>query len=376
MSREWLVLADAQGLTGNVLDALLPAFGSVAALLAARPAALAAAGVPEGLARALAAPEEARVAAGLEWLAGGADRHLVGWDDPRYPALLRQVPAAPVALFVRGDPACLALPQLAIVGSRNATAGGAETARAFAAHLARCGIAITSGLALGIDAAAHRGALEAGGRTIAVLGTGPDGCYPRAHAALAESIAAGGALVTEFLPGVPPLRENFPRRNRIISGLAAGTLVVEAGLQSGALVTARRALEQGREVFAVPGSIHNPLAKGCHELIRGGAKLVESADHVLEEIGGLLAAARARDAERAPRAGADDAPGTASARDGDYARLLDALGWDTLGVDALVGRSGLTAGEVSSMLLILELEGVVQPVAGGRYQRQKIGDQG
>lgn len=376
MSREWLVLADATGLTGNVLEALLPAFGSVAALLAARPAALAAAGVPDALARSLAAPEEARIEAGLAWLAGGADRHLVAWDDPRYPALLRQVPAAPVALFVRGDPASLALPQLAIVGSRNATAGGAATARAFAAHLAGRGIAITSGLALGIDAAAHKGALEAGGRTIAVLGTGPDTCYPRAHVALAESIAASGALVTEFLPGMLPLRENFPRRNRIISGLAAGTLVVEAGLQSGALVTARRALEQGREVFAVPGSIHNPLAKGCHRLIREGAKLVESADHVLEELGGLLAVARANAPDAPPRATQAHASHDAPERDGDYARLLAALGWDTLGVDALVDRSGLTAAEVSSMLLILELEGAVQPVAGGRYQRQDVGQQG
>jgi len=373
MSREWLVLADASGLTGQVLDALLPAFGGTAALLGARAATLRSAGVPDALARALLEPDEARIAAGLAWLAGGGDHHVIGWDDPRYPSLLRQIPAAPVALFVRGDPACLARPQLAIVGSRNASPGGADTARAFAAHLAARGITITSGLALGIDAAAHAGALEAGGMTIAVLGTGPDTCYPRAHVGLATRIAGSGALCTEFLPGVPPLRENFPRRNRIISGLAAGTLVVEAGVQSGALVTARRALEQGREVFAVPGSIHNPLAKGCHRLIREGAKLVESADHILEELGALLAATQAPASTDAPVAAAFS---PARERDGDYARLLDALGWDTLGVDVLVERSGLTAGEVSSMLLILELEGAVQPVPGGRYQRQDTRHQG
>jgi DNA processing protein len=197
------------------------------------------------------------------------------------------------------------------------------------------------------------------------MGTGPEQVYPRRHAALAEEIAAHGALCTEFPPGMPPLRENFPQRNRIISGLAVGTLVVEARLHSGALITAHRAIAQGREVFAIPGSIHNPLAKGCHLLIREGAKLVESAEHILEELAGLLDVASAAPAPAiAPVAGEP-------ALDPDYARLLDALGWDTVDVDTLVLRSGLTAAEVSSMLLILELQGSVTPLAGGRYQRQR-----
>jgi DNA processing protein len=367
VSEAWLVLADAPGLTGPGLDAPLRAFGDAEALVRAPPAALRAAGFSEAAVDAIRAPQCARVAAGVAWLGAGSDHHLVGWDDARYPPLLRQIADPPVALFVRGDPASLSLPQLAIVGSRNASAGGVETATAFAAHLARCGLAITSGLALGIDTAAHSGALDAGGRTVAVLGTGPDQVYPRRNRELAARIAASGALLSEFLPGVPALKENFPRRNRIISALAAGTLVVEARLQSGALITARRAAEQGREVFAIPGSIHNPLAKGCHKLIREGAKLVESAGDILEEIAELLgvdvrqpATVRASDAMSSSRA---------RARDPDYARLLDALGWDTVDVDTLVLRSGLTAAEVSSMLLILELEGSVQPLAGGRYQR-------
>ncbi|MFO1354943.1 MAG: DNA-processing protein DprA [Gammaproteobacteria bacterium] len=299
------------------------------------------------------------------WLAAAPDHHLISWDDPRYPALLRQIPDPPVALFVRGDPACLAVPQLAIVGSRNASPGGAATARAFATHLARCGLGITSGLALGIDAAAHAGALAGGGTTVAVLGTGPDRIYPREHVALAGAIAARGALCSEFPPGMGPMRGNFPRRNRLISGLAVGTLVVEARLQSGALITARRAIEQGREVFAIPGSIHNPLAKGCHRLIREGAKLVDSAEHILEELAALLAST----ATVAASPTGEAAP--AQERDPDYARLLDALGWDTVDTDTLALRSGLTPAEVSSMLLILELEGSVQPLPGGRYQRQR-----
>ncbi len=375
MQRTWLILADAPGLSGAELPALLAAAGGIDGLPRAPEAALRAAGASDALLAHLRAPDEARIAAAGAWLAAAADHHLVSWEDPRYPALLRQIPDPPVALFVRGDARCLSEPQIAIVGSRNASPGGAATARAFASHLAGCGLGITSGLALGIDAAAHAGALArsgarsgaggttGSGHTVAVLGTGPDQVYPRAHAALAEAIAANGALCTEFLPGMGPMRGNFPRRNRIISGLALGTLVVEARLQSGALITARRAAEQGREVFAIPGSIHNPLAKGCHRLIRDGAKLVESAEHILEELAPLLAVDAT--AEAAAEAGAAD-----RVRDPAYARLLDALGWDTLDADTLAERSGLTPAEVSSMLLILELEDSVRLLPGGRYQRQ------
>jgi DNA processing protein len=295
------------------------------------------------------------------WLAAPGN-HLLRLDDPRYPDLLRQIPDPPPVLYVRGDPAALGNLQLAIVGSRNPTRGGLENARAFAAHLAGAGLTITSGLALGIDAAAHEGALAAGGTTIAVTGTGLDRVYPARHRELAHRIAGQGALVSEFPPGTPPRPAHFPQRNRIISGLSLGTLVVEAARRSGSLVTARHALEQGREVFAIPGSIHNPLARGCHALIRQGAKLVETADDILEELGALAVAVTAD-------ATAPDAPAGAGELDPEYRRLLDALGHDPLPIDELVARSGLTAESVSSMLLILELQGYVAPEAGGRYAR-------
>lgn len=367
-TRPWLILANARGLTGRHVDALLNSFASPEELVTAGPATLQKAGLGAQAATAISEPDEGYITAAQAWLQEGPGRHLLHWQDPRYPELLKQIPDPPVALFLRGDPAALALPQLAMVGSRNATAGGRETARAFAGHLARHGLAITSGLALGIDAAAHAGAVAGGGRTIAVMGTGPDQVYPRRNADLAETIACHGALCAEFAPGMPALRENFPRRNRIISGLSVGTLVVEAGLQSGALITARRASEQGREVFAIPGSIHNPLAKGCHRLIRDGAKLVDSVEHILEELAQLLGVPNATGAgEPVSNDSQDKGRGT----DPDYLRLLDAMSWDTVDVDTLVRRSGLTPAEVSSMLLILELEGSVQPQAGGRYQRQR-----
>lgn len=271
----------------------------------------------------------------------------------------------------------LALPQLAIVGSRHATPAGAETAHSFASHLAARGFCITSGLAEGVDAAAHRGALAARGRTIAVCGTGPDIVYPRQHAALAEEIiAGGGAIVSEFAPGTQVFRGNFPRRNRLISGLSVGTLVVEASLRSGALITARHAMEQGREVFAIPGSIHNPVARGCHRLIRNGAKLVETAADIVDELGGLLASLRLDDRAAHGELPLDAAPDNASSldegtaeNDADYARLLACMAWDPVDVDTLVSRSGLTIGEVSSMLLLLEMRGSVRALSGGRYQR-------
>ena len=297
------------------------------------------------------------------------DAHLLTPADAGYPALLREIAGPPPQLFVRGNIEVLALPQLAIVGSRNATPAGAETAHDFASHLAARGFCITSGLAEGIDAAAHRGALQAGGRTIAVCGTGPDIVYPRLHERLADDIIeGGGAIVSEFAPGTPVFRSNFPRRNRLISGLAVGTLVVEASARSGALITARHAMEQGREVFAIPGSIHNPVARGCHLLIRNGAKLVETATDIVDELGGLLAGMQL--AESPGRGSAMPvAPQSSAAVDAEYAQLLAAMAWDPVDADSLVARSGLTIGEVSSMLLMLELQGSVRALSGGRYQR-------
>lgn len=299
------------------------------------------------------------------------DHHLLTLDDPRYPPLLRDIPRPPEQLYVAGNPDVLSLPQLAIVGSRNATPGGLDTARQFAAHLAECGLVITSGLALGVDAAAHQGALSAfmngsSGLTVAVLGSGPDEIYPRTNTALAEKIIAAGALVSEFPPGTSPRKAQFPQRNRVIAGMSLGTLVVEAGMNSGSLITARFAGDFGREVFAIPGSIHNPLAKGCHRLIRQGAKLVEQAADIIEEIGII---ARAMTPESMPQTERSDLSESALPADPDHAELLNLMGYDPVSINGLVSRSGLTAEELSSMLLILELQGRVESLPGGRFQQ-------
>ena len=294
------------------------------------------------------------------------DHHLLTPDDTRYPPLLRDTPSAPKQLYVAGNPDALSLPQLAVVGSRNATSGGLETAQQFAAYLADCGLVITSGLALGIDGAAHGGALAARGQTVAVLGTGPDEIYPQANAGLAEQVRSNGALVSELPPGTQVRKHQFPQRNRIIAGLSLGTLVVEAGLNSGSLITARFAGDFGREVFAIPGSIHNPLARGCHQLVRQGAKLVEQAADIIEEIGLL---ARAMTPESRPETERSVPTETAIAADPDHAELLNHMGHDPVTIDGLARRSGLTAEELSSMLLILELQGRVEALPGGRFQQ-------
>jgi DNA processing protein len=297
-----------------------------------------------------------------DWSDGGR-RHTVTIDDPRYPALLKELADPPPVLFVRGAPACLDHDQIAVVGSRTATPVGLETARDFARALVECGWAVSSGLALGIDGAAHRGALDAGGLTVAVAGTGPDTVYPARHGGLLDAIVeCGGCLVTELPPGSGPRREHFPRRNRILSGLGRGTLVVEAARRSGSLVTARLAAEQGREVFAMPGSIHNPLSRGCHALLRLGAKLVESVDDINEEFPW-----RPCPASATPASGS--AVAVRSALDSAEMRLLGCMGDAPDSPDDLVRRSGLTAAAVSSILLKLELEGAVHAVAGGRFQR-------
>lgn len=303
----------------------------------------------------------------LRWLDRPA-HHFLRLGSPAYPRLLANLPDPPAGLLVRGNPDVLSLPQLAIVGSRNPTQAGHDIARQFAAQLAQSGLVITSGLAIGIDAAAHRGALESGGKTIAVCGTGLDIDYPRANAGLSEEIASGGALVSEFPLGTPASKGNFPRRNRIISGLSLGTLVVEAAVRSGSLITARLAGEQGREVFAIPGSIRNPLARGCHKLIREGAQLVETPADIFSELGPLAAALLP-----ATPASAKTAESTAvltPALDKGYEILLDALGFEPASVDVLIARTGLKADEVASMLLILELEARIDACPGGLYVRR------
>jgi len=322
--------------------------------------------------RALAHPD-ASLATDAVWLEK-PNHHLIGWDSPDYPALLRRIGSPPPALLVAGDPDLLWHPQIALVGSRHATAGGLDNATAFAGALARAGLVITSGLAEGVDAASHMAALEAGRPTIAVVGTGPDVAYPRRHVALTRRIVAEGAVVSEFLPGTQARREHFPRRNRIIAGLTLGTLVIEAAERSGALITARLAGESGREVFAIPGSIHNPLARGCHRLIRQGAALVEDAGEVIEPLASLAAelasALRAR-LELPVDTGAISRPILhAGPDDPDYAQLLNALGHDPVGIDRLAERTGLTVTALSSMLLLMELDGRVT-AEHGRYAQRK-----
>lgn len=305
-------------------------------------------------------PDDEALAADLDWLRTSGARLLL-WGEADYPSSLAAIPGAPAALYVMGDPAALQAPQLAMVGARRASPLGRAIAREFAGALASCGLIITSGLAAGIDAASHEGALAAGSRTVAVLGAGLARIYPAENERLAERILHAGALVSEFPPRSGPKRQNFPQRNRVISGLALGTLVVEAAERSGSLITARQALDQGREVFAVPGSIRNPLSFGCHKLIQDGAHLVHGPADVLAGINFHQEFQRL--VEIAP-GGSGGSP-----LDKEYEMLLDALGFEPASIDALVARSGLSGGSIASMLLILELEGRIAPYPGGLYGR-------
>jgi DNA processing protein len=361
----WLRLLETPGVGREAARELLAAFGSPEAVLQASTEARKAV-VPPGPAAALAQapdPFAARLGAGWQWLTSGDDaRDAVVLGDPRYPPALLDSPDPPLLLYVRGRIDLLERPAIAIVGSRNATAQGLENARAFAAHLGGAGWVVVSGLALGIDGAAHEGALAGGGGTIAVVGTGLDLVYPARHRALAEKIAADGLLISEFAVGTPALAENFPIRNRIIAALARGTLVVEAAVQSGSLITARLALEAGRDVFAIPGSIHSPQSRGCHALIKQGAKLVDSANDIVDELTPLAGVARMASATPA-----GDHP--APAKD----PILDALGFDPIGLDELIARTGRSAADLSARLLDFELQGRVARLPGQRFQRIERG---
>jgi DNA processing protein len=301
-----------------------------------------------------AAPAElpALIASTRDWLDADPTRGIVSLADAEYPAALLQTADPPLLLYVHGRVELLGAPSIAIVGSRNPTPQGSDNARAFASHLSRAGFTIVSGLALGIDGAAHEGGLAGAGSTIAVVGTGLDSVYPRPHLQLAHRIASEGLLVSEYPLGTPSRALHFPQRNRIIAGLARGTLVVEAALRSGSLITARLAAEAGREVFAIPGSIHAPLSRGCHLLIKQGAKLVDAAEDVLEELRPGSAAAPAA----SPRAASDP--------------LLDALGHDPVTLDALVARTGWPPSELNARLLELELDARVVRLPGGLFQRR------
>ena len=357
----WLTLRRTPGVGARTQLDLLNHFGSIENIFSASRGQLekALVGKSAAISAILDGPDEAKLGPELDWLSESR-HHLLVWSDPDYPPLLREIPDPPVMLYIAGNRQLLSRLQLAIVGSRNPTPMGRENADAFARSLARAGLVITSGMALGIDGTAHRGALAVDGATIAVTGTGLDRVYPARHRELAHEIVEHGALVSEFPLGTPPLPENFPVRNRIISGLSVGTLVVEAALQSGSLITARLAAEQGREVFAIPGSIHSPQARGCHALIRQGAKLVESARDVLEELGPLASVTL----QTAPESGT-----TVPAPDSPMHTLLEHIGHDPVTIDALIERSGLTADAVSSMLLQMELNGLVSSCPGGKVQR-------
>lgn len=359
----WLRLA-LPGVGNQSARRLLAAFGLPTAVLAQSPAALKQVVGPAEAASVLQPPPgfDEQLALTLQWLQAreaGAPRQVITLADSRYPPGLLHIADPPLVLYVTGELPAPWPAAIAIVGSRNATAQGTANARAFAESFARSGLTVVSGMALGIDAAAHEGALAGAApgalATVAVIGTGPDRVYPKQHRDLAHRIAARGLIVGEYPVGTPPLAPNFPRRNRIIAALTHGTVVVEAALQSGSLITAKQAAEQGKEVFAIPGSIHSPQSRGCHALIKQGAKLVETAQDVLEELPQL--ATRAAPATPAPWAGADGDP------------VLAALGFDPATLDALVARSGIAAPQLQARLLELELAGAVARLAGGLYQR-------
>jgi DNA processing protein len=350
----WLRLTLTPGIGGETQRKLLAAFGLPGHIFDAGAAALARSIPALQAERLLGHDASALIDATLSWLDTPGNRILT-LADPSYPQRLLDTPDPPTVLYVKGRADLLNQPALAVVGSRNATPQGAANAESFAAALSDSGLTVVSGLALGIDAAAHRGGLRGQGSTIAVIGTGIDRVYPARNQALAREIAERGAIVSEFPIGTPALKENFPRRNRIISGLALGCLVVEAAERSGSLITARLAGEQGRDVFAIPGSIHSPLSKGCHKLIKQGAKLVDDVVDILGELG----------------MNALPAPGqkTAVSFSTDNRRLLDAMDFDPIDIDTLAERCGLTTEKLYAILLQMELDGRIASLPGGRFQR-------
>jgi DNA processing protein len=349
----WLRLTLTPGVGGQTQRKLLNAFGLPEAIFAAGRNTLSNA-VGDRPARLLLDTENrSAIDRALAW-SSQPGQHLLCLADPAYPQSLLQTPDPPTLLYIRGRLDLLNSAALAVVGSRNPTPQGAMNAERFAAALAAAGLTIVSGLALGIDAAAHRGALSVSGHTIALIGTGIDRLYPAANQALAFEIANRGTIISEFPLGTPPSASNFPRRNRLIAGLSRGTLVVEATIESGSLITARIAAEQGREVFAIPGSIHSPQSRGCHRLLKEGAKLVETVQDVLDELRWLRPAGH---------------PELASETTEESGALLLSMGFDPCSLDDLATRTGLTADAVSVMLLHLELDGQVANLPGGHYQR-------
>jgi DNA processing protein len=358
----WVTLSLIQGIGSVTLCQLLSKFGSPDGIFSASKSQLKEV-VDDAIASAIhQGPSQDSAAPTLTWLAN-PQNHLITLADEIYPKILLEISNPPAVLYAKGNLDCLTTPCLAIVGSRNATPQGEKNAENFAENLCLNGLCVVSGMALGIDGAAHRGALKANGTTIAVVGTGLDIVYPAKHRNLAHQIATYGLMLSEFPLGTPSKPQNFPRRNRIISGLSLGCLVIEANLDSGSLITARLAAEQGREVFAIPGSIHSPVAKGCHQLIKQGAKLVESTEDIMSELQALLPLKSlvntSPDGSLPKWANADPEANT----------VLDSMGYDPVHFDTLLDLTGLTVSALSTMLTLLELDGKVSPLNGGKFQR-------
>jgi len=361
----WLVLLHTPGVGSVTLGRLLEHFQTPSAILeAAENGALQQAGIlKESCIKSLTSPAWDKIEKDINWLNEDSNRYILTPNSDLYPKLLHEIPDPPPVLFVQGNVNLLNTLQLAIVGSRNPSPNGLQTSYEFARSLAACGLTITSGLALGIDAAAHQGALDGQGYTIAVTGTGLDRVYPASHHQLAHRIADQGALISEFPPGTAPKPDHFPRRNRLISGMSLGTLITEAALRSGSLITARLALEQGREVFAIPGSIHNPLAHGCHQLIRNGAKLVEKIYDIIEELGQFMPIDSTLNTENTVKRSENNR------LDQGQQKVINNLDFEPTSMDTLVRRTGFKTEYLSATLLTLELAGLVLSGPGGVYTR-------
>ena len=364
----WISLWRVSGVGAKYFQTLLSYFDDPAAVFKATSSSLKQAGISQNLADTiLDSKDNDSAKPDLEWLNAADNHHIITINCPEYPKLLKQTDSPPPLLYVHGELSIINDPQLAIVGSRNPTQSGMTSAYDFAKYLAQTGLCITSGLALGIDGSAHQGALDGNGPTIAIIATGIDRVYPAKHRDLAHKIVETGAIISEFPIGTQPRSGNFPRRNRIISGLAHGTLVVEAALKSGSLITARLASEQGREVFSIPGSIHNPLAKGCHQLIRQGAKLVETAQDILEEMSAVIDLSDV-DQSILEQSSNTDTTETNNI-ESEHQILLDKMGYDPIPIDKLVVSTGFKAESIAAMLLILELQNQVSSNGGGTYTR-------
>lgn len=388
----WIKLWRVSGIGSKKFQLLLDNFESPAAVFSSNTTQIIQAGISQKVANAIIDEKNNNDSSkpDIEWLESSDQHHILTLHCDAYPPRLKQISDPPALLYVHGKLSILNDPQLGIVGSRNPTQGGNNNAYEFAKHLAHTGLGITSGLALGVDGAAHQGAIDGNGPTIAVIATGIDRVYPAKHRELAHKIVETGAIISEFPVGTHPDSRHFPRRNRIISAMSYGVLVVEAALKSGSLITARLAMEQNREVFAIPGSIHNPLAKGCHQLIRQGAKLVETAEDILEEMANVIdlndhgdgdgGIAVIKQSKPNSLIGNNDssiniskqAPLADNNLNEEQADLLNAMGFDPISIDQLVLATDLDAGSLAAMLLILELQNFVAANGGGTYTRLKI----